>query len=113
MPGEATDIDPLALQNAEENSGRNHTTEQIHFSNSSVETFPSEHFHLLLANVYAEVLVEMEAEFFRVLRKGGHIFLSGIMASKEEMVLSSYSSPRWVHKESRREGNWWALRFQK
>jgi ribosomal protein L11 methyltransferase len=76
----ALDNDEEALKNAEENPSMNNV-EAITTTN-----FPDDNYDLILANVYAEVLIDLK------LFRGKWCLLSGILKEKADVVLDVYTS---------------------
>ncbi len=74
-------------------------------------------FDLIVANVLAEPLIMMSPLLLNAVGEGGHIVLSGILASQAEDVAKAYigaSQNRGRHlteRERRRDGDWVALHF--
>ncbi len=81
-----TDIDPQAITASKENAQRNH--ESIPFA--LVKDFDSEPVELLIANILAGPLKELAAEFERLLKPGGTLVLSGLLASQAEGLITHY-----------------------
>lgn len=102
---DAIDIDSDALANAAENASLNELTIPISFSETPLERC-SGAYDLIIANIYAEVLITMEKAFFDRLSTGKPLILSGIMSSKEELIREHFSSKRWKIALHVSENNW-------
>lgn len=81
-----TDIDPQAIIASEQNAEKNQ--EQIPFH--LVKDFDSEQVDLLVANILAGPLKELAEEFDRLLKPGGEIVLSGLLATQAEGLIAHY-----------------------
>jgi len=81
-----TDIDPQAITASNQNAERNH--EQIPFA--LVNDFTSEPVDLLVANILAGPLKELAPEFDRLLKPGGTLVLSGLLATQAEGLVEHY-----------------------
>lgn len=81
-----TDIDPQAIIASEQNAERNH--EQIPFH--LVKDFQSEPVDLLVANILAGPLKELAPEFDRLLKTGGTLVLSGLLANQSTGLIEHY-----------------------
>lgn len=81
-----TDIDPQAITASKQNAERNN--EEIPFN--LVEDFDSEPVDLLVANILAGPLKELASEFDRLLKPGGTLVLSGLLATQAEGLIEHY-----------------------
>ncbi|MDA3807121.1 MAG: 50S ribosomal protein L11 methyltransferase, partial [Thiomicrorhabdus sp.] len=81
-----TDIDPQAITASRQNSERNH--ENIPFE--LVKDFDSEPVDILVANILAGPVKELAGEFIRLLKPGGTLILSGLLANQAEGLISHY-----------------------
>ncbi|WEJ62208.1 50S ribosomal protein L11 methyltransferase [Thiomicrorhabdus lithotrophica] len=83
-----TDIDPQAIIASKQNAERNNET--IEFA--LVEDFNSEPADLIVANILAGPLKELSPEFDRLLKPGGTLVLSGLLANQAEELIKHYES---------------------
>lgn len=82
----AVDTDPLAVRAAAENAGRNEATVDVRpGSAADVEGT----FDLVLANLVADVLVEIAPDLRARLAHGGTLVCAGIVREKEERVTAA------------------------
>jgi len=88
----AIDVDPTALDNAEENAALNHTADRIRFSPVPLASI-RHHFDLITANILAETLIELAPRLRRMLTPAGRLVLSGVLAREVADVLSYYAPP--------------------
>ena len=100
------DTDPLAIKEARENAERNGVV--IHVDGRSLEELDGA-FALVVANIYAEVLVLLAPELIRLC--GGRLALAGILIDREQMVQEAMSSMRLLDRLV--EGDWVSLVFQR
>jgi ribosomal protein L11 methyltransferase len=84
----ATDNDPQALIATNENAERNQVVARIHATLPNEE--PQQPADVLLANILAGPLVTLAPRFGRLLRPGGALVLSGILADQAEEVRDAY-----------------------
>jgi len=84
----AVDIDPQALQATRENAVRN----QIYGRLSVM--FPQDldpgPVDVVLANILANPLIEHAAALARLVKQGGHIVLTGVLAEQADEVMAAY-----------------------
>lgn len=104
---DAYEIDQRALVNAAENIGLNNISDKIKLHHGVFNQV--DHAQLILANIYAEVLIEHEDRFQKTLNSGGLLIMAGIMESKFEDLKACFPSTRWRHREELREDGWCAL----
>jgi ribosomal protein L11 methyltransferase len=90
----ATDIDPIALDEAQKNSEANQVAEIIHLSDTPVDQFFSP-VSLLVANLFSITLVSLAPHIARLVQSGGYTILSGILLDQEPDILATYALPQW------------------
>lgn len=91
----ATDIDPVALAEAEKNSEANHVADDIQLSDLPIEQLPHLPFALIVANLFSSTLVSLAPALTSTLIPQGHLILSGIQLDQESDVLAAYPAPTW------------------
>jgi ribosomal protein L11 methyltransferase len=101
----AVENDLLALENTKINIDINACCEKVVLS----ETLLQEEFDMIIANVYAEVLIEHEPYFHAHLRKNSYLVLSGIMESKEDSVMQAFRHPQWKLEKRFLEQGWTSM----
>lgn len=84
-----TDIDIQALQASAENARRNHIDEQ-RFPLYLPEAMPDTPADVLVANILAGPLVQLAPQLSQLVKPGGLIALSGILAEQTEEILAAY-----------------------
>jgi len=101
----ALDSDPEALEIAEENIERNHLSKTI-----SIERLPLEKirrkFDLVLANIIAEVHIQLLPFYIKRLNPGGVLLLSGIIQDRVDMIRAKTEELGWVILNQREQGEW-------
>lgn len=113
----AVDVDPICVQVATENAQLNGVAAQISASLGSLDTGGAPRvplvqetgFDLVLANILAEVIIDMAGDFPRVLRRGGHLVVSGILAEKADAVAAALEDAGLDLQERLEETGWAAL----
>jgi ribosomal protein L11 methyltransferase len=86
----AVDHDPQALQATRDNGEKNGVLPRL--SIYGTEAIPDVQSDILLANILAGTLVELEPVLSTKVRSGGKIVLSGILREQTEEVIRSYQS---------------------
>lgn len=84
-----TDIDIQALQSSRENARRNQINEQ-QFPLYLPEVMPDTPADVVMANILAGPLVDLAPQLTRLVKPGGRIALSGILADQTEEVVAAY-----------------------
>ncbi|WP_373020421.1 50S ribosomal protein L11 methyltransferase [Thiomicrorhabdus sp.] len=83
-----TDIDPQAILASEQNAERN----QADIDFALAKDFDSQPVDLLIANILAGPLKELAPEFDRLLKPGGTLVLSGLLATQAEDLQAHFQS---------------------
>ncbi len=86
---EGLDNDPITIEIAEENAKANNTPKCRFYCKLLDDSYPSEAYDMVLANIYAEVHVDLATQYNRILKDGGELVTTGIMAEKLDMVLEA------------------------
>jgi ribosomal protein L11 methyltransferase len=103
------DIDPLAVDVANENAERNDVVGKLHASTRDVRDVPGQ-FSLVLANIQAWVLKELAEALMERVAPGGVLVLSGVLVGQEDDVAASFTA--WgVAPELSFETEWVALTY--
>lgn len=104
----AVDIDNEALINAKDNISINEVGDNIILSN----TPSSDNFNLIIANIYAEVLVLLEKDFRSRISPGGILILSGIVTPLLHLVREGFTDKYWDFKGGSSENEWHMIWFK-
>ena len=86
----AIDVDPQAIMASQENAKRNNMKEKLTIAYPDEMELPAA--DILMANILSGPLVELAPKFEHLVKPGGKIILSGILAVQTEECLSTYSS---------------------
>jgi ribosomal protein L11 methyltransferase len=108
----ATDIDPIALDEARKNSSANGASSGIHFSDLSLEQLPMP-FALIVANLFSSTLVALALSLHAGVQPQGHAILSGIQLDQEQEVLAAYGAPAWRLVQRFPQDEWVTLVLQR
>ncbi|MFT5219883.1 MAG: ribosomal protein L11 methyltransferase [Planctomycetota bacterium] len=103
----AVDIDPQALTASKLNAGNNSISdEQIEIS--LPEAMSHEPVALLMANILSGPLVRFAPKFADLVKPGGQILLSGILASQLNDIQSAYQ-PYFILDQANQQQDWIAI----
>jgi ribosomal protein L11 methyltransferase len=106
----ANDNDPVAVRVARENADRNGAA--IEVTHAPVAEIPGD-FDLVVANILANVLVELAPDLAARLAPGGELVLAGILAPQEEEVGAVYRALGLAPLPGARRDEWSLLRFRR
>jgi ribosomal protein L11 methyltransferase len=106
-----TDNDPVAIRVAIENAELNHI-ERVEFSTKPLENVPGT-FPLVLANIHANVLVELAPLLVAKLAPKGRLYLAGILVPQVDEVLTAYVMAGLYLREQKVDGEWALLSLQR
>lgn len=108
----ATDIDPVALDEAQKNINLNRADPRVRLSNSPVEELPGP-FPLIVANLFSTTLVSLAPALGRATEPKGFAILSGIQIDQEEDVRAAYQAPGWHRRARIARDEWVTLVVQR
>jgi len=88
---EAVDIDPLAVEACIENAKRNQVDQQMSAClPHQLEELPAASYDLVIANILAEVIIELRDTLLLHLKPNGKLLLTGILSSQAERVKTAF-----------------------
>jgi len=105
------DIDPAAVRIAGENAERNEAKD-IEFTDKPLERIPGE-FDIVVANLYAGVLVQLAPRLASRLAKEGTLILTGVLATQAAEVTQAFDREKLKNLGRRTSGEWVLLRYEK
>jgi ribosomal protein L11 methyltransferase len=106
----ANDNDPVAVAVAAENAGRNGAA--LELTGAPPEAIPGA-FDLVVANILANVLVELAPVLARKTAPGGELVLAGVLVPQEEEVRPPFLAQGLLPLPGERRGEWSLLRFRR
>lgn len=109
----AFDIDELATRVSKENIALNEYATNITVKENNLLVGVDEQVDIIVANILAEILVQMPQDAYRNLTEDGLLILSGVIASKYDTVVAAYEEVGFVVKQTSRMGEWHAIVFEK
>jgi ribosomal protein L11 methyltransferase len=99
----ATDVDPQALEAAAANARDN----GVELSVAPSQELPAGDYDLVVANILAQPLIELEPALAARVRRGGRIALSGVLAAQATEVRAAYAADFELGRGAQEEG--WVL----
>lgn len=107
----ALDIDPVAVEAARANSARNGVADLVEVVCGEVAGQPAASADLVVANIVADVLVDIRADLARVLRPGGLLVLSGVIDREAGRVAAAFEALGLQPRGAEEREGWTALVF--
>ncbi|MES9995222.1 50S ribosomal protein L11 methyltransferase [Desulfovibrio aminophilus] len=112
MTGVGLDIDPLAVECAEENATRNDVEDRLSLAVGSIDAVePGVRFDLIVANILSGPLIGMAPLIVSRLAPGGALVLSGILEEQADAVAAAYEAQGLGSAERKISGEWAALTY--
>ena len=87
---DAVDIDPLAVDACIENAKRNKVDEHMHTYLPSTLPDNKNSYDLVIANILAEVIIELRDTLLENLSTDGTLLLTGILSTQAEKVKAAF-----------------------
>jgi ribosomal protein L11 methyltransferase len=107
------DVDPEAVVVAEENASVNDVADDLELEVNKLSSFHDHNFDVVLANLTADVIAQLAADFAQVVKPEGVLIVSGILREQADDALSALTERKFALIESKPDGEWvtMALRF--
>ena len=107
----AIEIDPDAIENAEENIERNGVGSQVMIIEGDAGLLLPlvAPVRVVTANIISSVLLEIAPSIARALTVDGQAILSGILVAEREEMIAALTSSGWVVEREDAEGAWWSV----
>lgn len=106
-PVDAIDHDPWSVENSLENCQRNACI-NIQVSQNGLDTLQGP-YHIILANINLNVLLDTLPNLFKLLKSGGSLFLSGILQTDRETMENALLAHGFSKISEKTQGNWLAI----
>jgi len=103
------DIDPEAITVAEENAEINGVAEELELEVNKLSSFHGQQFDLVLANLTADVIVPLAADFAQVIAPQGILIVSGILREQEAEVREALGGQHFDVIEAKPDHEWVTL----
>jgi ribosomal protein L11 methyltransferase len=88
---EAVDIDPLAVDACIENAARNKVSSQMHAClPQQLSESPAATYNLVIANILAEVIIQLRDTLLLHLATDGELLLTGILSTQADKVKAAF-----------------------
>lgn len=110
--GVALDIDPAAVEVARGNLEQAGVSHRIELSRGSLDADHGRTYDCVVANIFADPLIEMAPAFARAVRPEGVLIVSGVLAEDGQRVADAMADAGLTLLAFRYEGEWCAIDFQ-
>lgn len=107
-----TDIDDIAVKSAAHNSKINGVSDRVEVVRSDLLDGAQIKGDIVFANITAEILCRLAPSVTANLKQGGTLILSGIIESRLDTVLKTFSAYNLRLEKQIKEGEWFALSFK-
>jgi ribosomal protein L11 methyltransferase len=108
----AIDVEAASIEATKENAKLNGVLAKLELRKATIQRIPGT-FDLVVANILAEVIVNMREELVAHVEKGGVLILSGILKQKGADVKRAFQRGEVEFIESFNDEDWTSLVFQK
>lgn len=109
----AYDLDEVAVRVAQENIDLNSNTDNIHVSANDLLNGITQEADVIVANILADILVNLVEDAYRLVKDEGYLIMSGIIADKLDMVVAATQEAGFFLETHLIQGEWNALVFKK
>ncbi|HXF40043.1 MAG TPA: 50S ribosomal protein L11 methyltransferase [Blastocatellia bacterium] len=109
----AIDVDPQAVEVARENLAINYVSDSIELSQAQPRDLAGRRFDVVVANLTAEVIVELTGDLTNCIVGNGLLILSGILTEFEGDVERALTADAFSVIDRREAGEWCALVAQR
>jgi ribosomal protein L11 methyltransferase len=107
------DVDPEAVEVALENAAINGVANDLELEVNKLSSFHGQEFDLALANLTADVIIPLAADFAQVIKPQGALIASGVLREQSDEVKSALEKQNFKIIEEKPDGEWitFALRL--
>ena len=109
----AYDLDDVAVRVAQENIALNAVTENIHVAACNLLKGVDIEADVIVANILADILVNLTDDAYRLLKDEGYLIMSGIISEKWYLVRESAEAAGFFLETHMIQGEWNACVFKK
>ncbi|MGH9834908.1 MAG: 50S ribosomal protein L11 methyltransferase [Blastocatellia bacterium] len=107
------DVDPEAIEVALENAAINSVADDLELEVNKLSSFHGQEFDLALANLTADVIARLAADFAQVVKPQGALVVSGVLREQGDEVKAALEKQSFKVIEEKPDGEWgtFALRL--
>lgn len=108
----AFDVDPEAIEVARENAEINGVADSLEIEVNKLSSYAGQEFDVVLANLTADVIVPLAADFPTVMKPQGVLIVSGILQTQGDDVKSALTAQQFHLLEEKPDGEWVSMAFR-
>lgn len=108
----AFDIDPEAIEVARENAAINQVADDLEIEVNKLGSYAGQEFDLVLANLTADVIIPLAADFPAAMKPQSVLIVSGILREQGEDVKSALTTQGFNLIEEKPDGEWVTMAFR-
>ena len=108
---DAVDIDEVAVSVARDNVKKNQAENRINCFTGQAADLKSDSYTIVVANIIADVLIDICEEVRRLIKKQGYFIASGVINTKKDRVVEKYLSAGFYLVDTKEQDDWIALVF--
>lgn len=108
----AFDIDPEAIEVARENATINQVADDLEIEVNKLGSYAGQEFDLVLANLTADVIIPLAADFPAAMKPQSVLIVSGILREQGEDVKSALTTQGFNLIEEKPDGEWVTMAFR-
>lgn len=105
----AVDMDGVAVRVARENVAQNGVNDKVEVLEGNLLDMVKTSVDIVVANIVANVIIELAPAAASLLKPGGKFISSGIYRGREDDVRSSLAQNGFIELDFRRDGDWTAI----
>ena len=109
----AYDLDDIAVQSAKNNIELNDLSAKIEVSENNLLKGVTIEADVVVANILANIILELIPDAMRVLNPGGYFISSGILAQQEDEILAALKKEGFKIQQINQMKDWFAIIAQK
>lgn len=110
---EAYDIDDIAVDAARENASLNDIAKVFSADNANLIDKTNNKFDIALANITADILIDLSKSISEYLNKNGKLIISGVIATRKDSVINAFKSKGFSVVKEMAMNDWRAYLMEK
>lgn len=103
----ALDVSEVAVGVARENVTNNRVFEEVSVAQGSIDAVGDKQYDLILANLIANVLIDLAPQLAAALKRHGQLLASGIIEERAGAVQKAFAAAGLTTEQEQRDGDWW------
>lgn len=110
---EAYDIDDIAVDAARENASLNDIAKVFSADNANLIDKTNNKFDIALANITADILIDLSKSISEYLNKNGKLIISGVIVTRKDSVINAFKSKGFSVVKEMAMNDWRAYLMEK